>query len=123
MTAWVQSVCKIGVFIICAQILVHCRPDSSYEKYLKMLVSAMILVQMLAPVCSLLFGAEAESMEQKIQWFQEVIQESGTDGTAAWMRGTPSTEDAGEDDKERMEQIERVEIKPVRLGGAQNEED
>lgn len=42
-------ICRIGVFLICARILVHFRPNASYEKYLKLLTSLMILSQFLLP--------------------------------------------------------------------------
>jgi len=48
---------KVGIFIICAQAIVHFRPDDSYEKYLRMLVSIIVLVMILLPVLKL-FGAE-----------------------------------------------------------------
>lgn len=47
----VQMICQLVIFMICAKSIVNFRPNASYEKYLKMLVSAMLLVQII-----LLFG-------------------------------------------------------------------
>lgn len=71
-----QSVCRTGIFIICAQVLVHFRPNKSYEKYLKMLVSTMILMQLFLPVGSFLTGSGEKSLSVRITWFQERLQES-----------------------------------------------
>lgn len=46
-SSFVKAICQVGTFMICAQAIVHFRPKASYEKYLKMLVSAMILIQLL----------------------------------------------------------------------------
>ena len=39
----------IGIFIICAQAVTHFRPKASYEKYLKVLVSIIVLVMLMLP--------------------------------------------------------------------------
>lgn len=61
-----SSIRQIGVFMICAQALIHFKPKSSYEKYLKLLVSAMILVQLLSPIAALLIGEEGQGLEERI---------------------------------------------------------
>lgn len=43
---FVKVICRMGIFMICAQAIVHFRPKASYEKYLKMLVSMMLVLQM-----------------------------------------------------------------------------
>ncbi len=59
-----QSVCRTGIFMICAHTIVHFRPDESYEKYLKLLVGVMVLVQLFIPLCSMLPGiGDPESAE------------------------------------------------------------
>ena len=40
---------QVGIFLICAQTLIHFRPRESYEKYLKLLLSVMLLIQLLQP--------------------------------------------------------------------------
>lgn len=65
----VKAICGIGIFIICAQMMIHFRPDNSYEKYLKMLVSAMILLLMLRPLAALLHGGEGAGLQERVEWF------------------------------------------------------
>lgn len=59
LSGFVKAICRIGIFIICSQAIVHFRPKASYEKYLKMLISAMILMQIIAFSVGLL-GLEGE---------------------------------------------------------------
>lgn len=56
---FVKAICQVGTFMICAQAIVHFRPKASYEKYLKMLVSAMILIQLLIAISGI-FTSEGE---------------------------------------------------------------
>ena len=64
-----NSIRQMGVFMICAQALIYFKPKGSYEKYLKLLVSAMILVQLLSPVAALLAGKEGQSLEERISFY------------------------------------------------------
>lgn len=61
----VAYVSQIGTFMICAQVLIHFRPDGSYEKYLKFLVSIMILAQLLSPFLQL--TATYQDPEKRLQ--------------------------------------------------------
>lgn len=64
-----DSIRQMGVFMICAQALIHFKPKGSYEKYMKLLVSAMILVQLLSPVATLLSGSGGQSLEERIAFY------------------------------------------------------
>ena len=59
-----NSIRQMGVFMICAQALLYFKPKGSYEKSMKLLVSAMILVQLLSPVAALLAGKGGASLEE-----------------------------------------------------------
>lgn len=72
----IQSICKIGIFVICAQVLIHFRPNGSYEKYLKMLMSAMILLQMFLPISNLFTGDGEKSLAARVAWFQSQMEQS-----------------------------------------------
>lgn len=72
----IQYICKIGIFIICAQVLIHFRPNGSYEKYLKMLMSAMILLQMFLPISNLFTGDGEKSLAARVAWFQSQMEQS-----------------------------------------------
>lgn len=65
-----ETICKTGIFIICAQVLIHFRPKASYDKYLKMLVSAMILIQLFMPVSELFAGEKAQTLSERLAWFE-----------------------------------------------------
>ncbi len=64
-----QTICKIGIFMICAQAIIHFRPRETYEKYLKLLVSAMILIQLFLPIGSFLLG---DGMEQTLKRLEQL---------------------------------------------------
>ncbi|MCM1064094.1 MAG: hypothetical protein NC420_06370 [Eubacterium sp.] len=69
-----RSICRIGVFMICAQAVIHFRPQETYEKYLKLLVSAMVLIQLFLPVSRLLFHGDGEEIAAKSQAFLEGLE-------------------------------------------------
>ncbi len=129
MTNWMTAVCRIGVFVICAQTLIHCRPNGSYEKYLKMLLSAMILIQLVLPIGHILTGTGEESLEERIKWFQEQLQVIGTSVTeqdeAVPKEAASAETRQGNQDIEGVEvdKIDRVKIEPVVLGEEENEKD
>lgn len=75
-SVFTDTIIRTGIFIICAQVLVHFRPKSSYEKYFKMLVSAMILIQLFLPVSNLLTGENGNSLAMRVEWFQEQLEQS-----------------------------------------------
>lgn len=75
MQLFTRAIIQVGIFMICAQVLIHFRPNGSYEKYMKMLVSVMILVQVFCPLINLVTGGK-ESVEERVSWFEAQIQES-----------------------------------------------
>ena len=76
MEAFQKLIGQIGVFIICAQTIIHFRPKEVYGKYLRLLLGGMVLVQVFGPVYGLFFGQEGKSMEDMIQSFQEGFEAS-----------------------------------------------
>lgn len=72
----VRAICQMGIFMICAQAIVHFRPKASYEKYLKMLVSAMILIQLLLSVEGV-FSPKGESkLARRAEWIADSLEDS-----------------------------------------------
>ncbi len=71
-----KSICQVGIFMICSQAIIHFRPNRSYEKYLKLLVSVMILIQLLHPVVSLIGGAGRGDFEARVEQFREQLAQS-----------------------------------------------
>lgn len=69
-----QTICRIGIFMICAQAIVNFRPEEAYEKYLKLLVGSMILIQLFFPVGRLLFRGEGQELVLKSEEFMEELE-------------------------------------------------
>lgn len=64
-----QTICRIGIFMICAQAIVHFRPRETYEKYLRLLVGVMVLIQLFLPVGSFLLGGGIEQTMKGLEQF------------------------------------------------------
>lgn len=71
-----QAICKVGIFMICAQAIVHFRPQEAYEKYLKLLVSVMILIQLFLPIGSFLLGEGMGETAKRLEQFREELEQS-----------------------------------------------
>lgn len=71
MSALVELIKKIGIFMIAAQAVIHFAPGQKYEKYLKMIVGIMILLQLLSPLYSISVNAETDWNKQ----FQKIEEE------------------------------------------------
>ena len=98
----------MGIFMVCAQTIVYFRPKVVYEKYLKLLLSMMILVQLIAPLTSkgkaLL---EGELMEKMYEWedFSEVWE-----GEEMEKEGEESGDESGDEIE-----IGEVQIAPIQV--------
>ena len=67
---------QIGIFMICAQALLQFRPKETYGKYLRLLLSAMILIQVVQPISGLFFGGNEQALQKSMEQFQSSIEES-----------------------------------------------
>lgn len=65
-----RTICRIGIFMICAQAIIQFRPREVYEKYLKLLVGVMILIQLFLPLGSFLFGGGMEETLAGLERFR-----------------------------------------------------
>lgn len=74
---------EIGIFMICAQAILHFRPKESYGKYLRLLFSVMMLIQIFQPVSELFFGGSGAELQKSIRQFQEHLDESMEQATKA----------------------------------------
>ena len=68
-----QNIKQIGIFMICAQAILHFKPSEKYEKYLKLLISVMILAQLLSPVMQIISGNNCEDFQSRIEDIQAEI--------------------------------------------------
>ena len=71
-----QAICQVGIFMICAQTIVHFRPNGSYEKYLKMLVSVMLLIQIFLPITKMFSEDVSLQIQQRVTWFEQSMEEA-----------------------------------------------
>ena len=65
---------QAGIFLICAQTVVHFRPKESYDKYLKLLLSVMLLLQLLQPVLTMFGGGDGWNAEEQVTGFTQELQ-------------------------------------------------
>lgn len=68
-----QAVKQIGIFMICAQAILHFKPSEKYEKYLKLLISVMVLVQILVPIVNFFSGMDTEIFYSRMETIQAEI--------------------------------------------------
>ena len=64
---------QVGIFLSCAQTLIHFRPRESYEKYFKLLLSIMLLIQLLQPLLTVLGGDNIAGTDVQAAEFAEEI--------------------------------------------------
>ena len=70
-----QAICRMGIFMICAQAVVHFRPKESYEKYLKLLVSVIVLIQVFLPIGSFLLGDGRQNAARALEQFGRELEQ------------------------------------------------
>ncbi len=120
-----QAICQVGTFMICAQAVVHFRPKASYEKYLKLLVSVMILIQIFLPI-SHLFSKEIQVdiservkiLEQDMEESMKKIQSSSAytehvlqEMTLEEVRKQMQEEDPAKQEESKIEEVKKIEVK------------
>lgn len=71
-----QAICRTGIFMICAQAITHFRPQESYEKYLKLLVSTMVLIQIFIPLGNFAAGFGKAGLSGQLSDFQESLEQN-----------------------------------------------
>lgn len=62
--------------MICAQAITHFRPQESYEKYFKLLVSVMVLIQIFIPLGNFAAGLGKASLSSQLSDFQTSLEQS-----------------------------------------------
>ncbi len=71
-----KTICRTGVFLICAQAVLHFSPKEVYVKYMKLLVSAMVLIQLVLPFGSLFLGGRKGELVQALEQFKQNMEQS-----------------------------------------------
>lgn len=95
-----ETICRIGIFMICAQAVIHFKPKQSYEKYLKLLVSVMVLIQLFLPVGSFLLGGGMERTLENLSGLRAQLEQE--------------MESAAEEAAAAEELLERMTLEEVR---------
>ena len=132
MNGLVRELGRLTIFMVCAQLIVCFRPKESYEKYLKLLMTGLILMQFLRPVQRLL-SMETTDLEGALWEFQERIYEQEGEAlrqeeTVSWDEdGLPKEEIWSEDglpkegiwgeDGLEITPVEEVKIDEIMVGG------
>ncbi len=70
-----KIIIETGIFMICSQLLIHLKTNAEYEKYLKLLVSIMILIQIFTPVLNLIAGKEGITIEEQMARFERQLEQ------------------------------------------------
>lgn len=63
---------QLAIFLICARTLVHFRAKASYEKYIKLLVSLMLLILLAQPLLELFGGGI--SVQERMDKYENELQ-------------------------------------------------
>lgn len=93
MDALVDLIKRIGIFMIAAQAVIHFAPEQKYGKYMKLIVSIMILLQFLTPIYRVFTGLEAD--------WEEGLFDIPEDYPMEEVTGTESAENALVDSMEK----------------------
>lgn len=75
MEGLLSKIGQMAIFMICARTLLHFRAKESYEKYLKLLVSLMLLVLLVEPLMDVFGKGEEGECLQRIQSYSYQLQD------------------------------------------------
>ena len=105
---------EIGIFMICAQAIMHFRPKEVYGKYLRLLFSVMILVMILQPFLALFYGNGELDLAGSVQEFQKNMEQDMEEAVKKAASSQEQLEEISlEMVQERMEQENIIEVTPV----------
>ncbi|MDE6663608.1 MAG: stage III sporulation protein AF [Lachnospiraceae bacterium] len=71
MNSFVESICKIGIFMIAAQAVIHFAPAAKYEKYMRLVVGIIVLLQFLVPINKITDDIDG-SWEAEADWSMQL---------------------------------------------------
>ncbi len=77
-----QTIKQVGIFVICAQMILHFKPSESYGKYMRLLVSIMVLVQLLVPLMNIFLKSDVGSFSDRISYYEEMLSDNMKDISA-----------------------------------------
>ncbi len=71
MSSFMESICKIGIFMIAAQAVIHFAPAAKYEKYMRLVVGIIVLLQFLVPINKITDGIDG-GWEAEADWSEQL---------------------------------------------------
>ena len=74
-----QIIKRVGIFMVCAQMLLHFKPSESYGKYIRLLMSIMVLAQLISPIMAI-FGRGSEVVfGERVLQYDEILRQGMED--------------------------------------------
>ncbi len=118
-----ERIGQVAVFLVCAQTLVHFRAKECYEKYIKLLVSMMLLILLMEPILRL-FGEDVSfqsGIKQYEQAFEEVLSVSYMSGEEIEQRVRKLVEHTAQQEyaKVQQEKTQKESIEGTKGDGTQ----
>lgn len=74
MNMFLREIGQVAIFLICAQTLLHFRANDSYEKYIKLLISMILLLLLAEPFLNLLTIEEGSGFMDKVQGYEQRLE-------------------------------------------------
>lgn len=74
MSSLLKEIGQVAIFLICAQTLLHFRANDSYEKYIKLLLSMVLLLLLAEPFLSLLNMESGTGFMDKIYGYEQKLE-------------------------------------------------
>lgn len=69
----------MGIFMICIRAIIQFRPSEAYEKYLRLLASIMIMIQLFLPVGRFILGRGGQEAAEILQQFKRELEQGMED--------------------------------------------
>lgn len=70
---FLQDLKQVGIFLIIGQTILHFRPGKQYEKYMRLMISMMIMSQLMIPIFSIFDQEIGATMNEYLAQYQEEL--------------------------------------------------
>ena len=67
---FLEFIKRMGIFLICAESILYFSPGNTYQKYIRILIGFMLLMQFMIPVKAILTGQERIAIESQVNEFR-----------------------------------------------------
>ena len=76
---FLEFVKRMGIFLICAESILYFSPGNSYQKYIRVLIGFMLLMQFMIPVKAILSGQDKVSIENQVNEFRLQLESAASE--------------------------------------------